>query len=85
MVDTTLQLGHLSSLFLLLCLHILALAKELVFQGLIHWVAGHGDRTRRSGGVKESTFFSQESRTLFVVIPSSFMEEEVDPLSMESR
>ena len=34
-VDTTLQLGHLSSLFLLLRLHILALVKELVFQGLI--------------------------------------------------
>ena len=24
---------------------------ELVFQGLIHWVASHGDETRRTGGV----------------------------------
>ena len=35
--------------------------------------------------VKESIFFSEESRTFLVVIPPSFMEEEDDPISMESR
>ena len=35
--------------------------------------------------VKESVFFSKECRTSFIVIPPSFMEEEDDPISMESR
>ena len=35
--------------------------------------------------VKESVFLSEESRTFLVVIPPSFMEEEDDPISMESR
>ena len=35
--------------------------------------------------VKESVSFSKECRIFFVVIPSSFMEEEDDPISMESR
>ena len=35
--------------------------------------------------VKESVFFSQECCTFLVVIPPSFMEEEDDPISMESR
>ena len=35
--------------------------------------------------VKESIFFSKECRTFLVVIPPSFMEEEDDPISMESR
>ena len=35
--------------------------------------------------VKESVFFSKECRTSFVVIPPSFMEEEDDLISMESR
>ena len=34
--------------------------------------------------VKVSVFFSQECRTFLVVIPPSFMEEENDPISMES-
>ena len=35
--------------------------------------------------VKESVFFSKECRTFLIVIPPSFMEEEDDPISMESR
>ena len=35
--------------------------------------------------VKESVFFSQESHTFLVVILPSFMEEEDDSISMESR
>ena len=34
---------------------------------------------------KESIFFSQECLTFFSLIPLSFMEEEDDPISMESR
>ena len=35
--------------------------------------------------VKESIFFNKECHTsFFVVIPHSFMEEEDDPISMES-
>ena len=51
MVSTTLKFGHLSILFLLLYLYILTSSKELVFQGLIHWVACHGNKTRLSRGV----------------------------------
>ena len=54
MVSMALQFGHLSSMFILLCLHILEPVKELVFQGLIHWVAGDGDKTRWSGGAFEN-------------------------------
>ena len=35
--------------------------------------------------VRESPFFSKESRTFLFVIPHSFMEEKDDPISMESR
>ena len=35
MISTALQFSHLSSLFFLLCLHILMPVKELVFKGLI--------------------------------------------------
>ena len=35
--------------------------------------------------VKESVFFSKKCRTFLVVIPPSFMEEEDDSISMESR
>ena len=35
--------------------------------------------------VKELVFFSKEYRTFLVVIPPSFMGEEDDPISMESR
>ena len=35
--------------------------------------------------VKEIVFFSQESHTFLVVIPPSFMEEDDDPISTESR
>ena len=35
--------------------------------------------------VKESVFLCKECHTFFGVIPSSFMEEEVGPLFMESR
>ena len=35
--------------------------------------------------MKGSVFFSQESRTFLVVIPPSFMEEEDDPIYMESE
>ena len=51
MVNTALQLGHMSGLFLLLCFHILAPAKKLVFQGFIRWIAGHDDRIQRSDGL----------------------------------
>ena len=34
--------------------------------------------------VKESVFFSKECRTFLVVIHPFFMEEEDDPISMES-
>ena len=34
--------------------------------------------------VKESVFFSEECRTFLVVIPPSFMEEEDNPIYMES-
>ena len=34
--------------------------------------------------VKESIFFSKECHTFLVVIPPSFMEEEDDPISIES-
>ena len=51
MVITALQFSHLSGLFLLLCLHILAPSKELIFTGLIGWAAGHDDKIRRSGGL----------------------------------
>ena len=51
MISMALQFGHLFSLFLLLRLHILAPAKELVFEGLIRWVAGHDERIRLSGGL----------------------------------
>ena len=34
--------------------------------------------------VKELVLFSEECRTFFVVIPPSFMEEEDDPIYMES-
>ena len=34
---------------------------------------------------KESVFFNKKCRTFFVVIPPSFMEEEGDPISMESE
>ena len=34
--------------------------------------------------VKESVFFSKECRTFLVVILPSFMEEEGDPIYMES-
>ena len=53
-VSMTLKLGHLSGMFLLICLHILMSEKELVFPGLIHWIAGHDDRIRRSGGLIEN-------------------------------
>ena len=51
MVGMVLQFGHLSRLFFLLCLYILMTSKELVFQGLNHWVSGHGDKTQLFGGV----------------------------------
>ena len=35
--------------------------------------------------VKELVFFRKECRTFFVVIPPSYMEEDGDPISMESR
>ena len=44
MVSTVLQFSHLSGLFFLFRLHILTPAKELVFKGLICWVASHSDR-----------------------------------------
>ena len=34
---------------------------------------------------KESVFFNKECRTFLIVIPHSFMEEEDDSMSMESR
>ena len=36
-------------------------------------------------GVKEFVFFSQERLTFFCLIPPSFIQEEDDPISMESR
>ena len=35
--------------------------------------------------VRESVLFNIECRTFLLVIPPSFMEEEDDPISMESR
>ena len=35
--------------------------------------------------VKEYVFFSQVCHTFFGLIPPSFMEEEDDPISIESR
>ena len=35
--------------------------------------------------VKESIFFSQERLNFFGLIPPSFIEEEDDPISLESR
>ena len=44
MISTVLQFVHMSGLFLLLRLHVLAPAKELVLEGRVRWVAGHDDR-----------------------------------------
>ena len=35
------QLGHLPDLLLLSCLHLLAPKEELVFRGMVCWIAGH--------------------------------------------
>ena len=35
--------------------------------------------------VKESVFFSEECRTFLIMILPSFIEEEDDPISIESR
>ena len=43
------------------------------------------NQIKKSEELKDQSFFSQESPTFFVVISPSFMEEEDDPFSMESR
>ena len=48
------QLGYLPSLLLLSCLHFLAPEEELVFMGMVFWVAGHDSEFRRSGGMFEN-------------------------------
>ena len=54
MISTALSFDHLSGMFVLLLLHILAPAKELVYEGLIRWVAGHDDGIRLSSGLIEN-------------------------------
>ena len=51
MISTALQFGHLSGMFLLLRLHVLASTKELIFEGRVCWVVGHDDKVRWSGGL----------------------------------
>ena len=45
------QFGHLSGLLLLFCFHLLAPWEELVFRGLVRWIASHGDEFRLSDGM----------------------------------
>ena len=64
-------------MFFLLCFHILTPAKKLIFEGLIHWVVGHGDKTRRSGGVigNYQSFGDGRSLESDVVKPSQIADE----------
>ena len=66
------QLGHLPGLLLLSCLHLLAPKEELVFRGMVCWVARHDSKFRRSGGMFENgKGFGDREITWERVYPSS--------------
>ena len=63
---------NLSGLLLLFCFHLLALAEELVLDGWVYWVAGHGGKFRQSGGMFENgKSFGDREITWERVYPSS--------------
>ena len=66
------QLDHLPSLLLLSCLHLLAPEEELVFRGMVCWVARHDSKIRQSGGMFENgKGFGDREITWERVYPSS--------------
>ena len=68
------QLGHLPGLLLLSCLHLLAPEEELVFRGLICWIAGHGGEFRLSNGMfGNGQSFGDREITWERVYPSSLV------------
>ena len=76
------KFSHLSGLLLLLCLHLLAPAEELILDGWVYWVGGHSGKFRRSVGMFENfKGFGDQEVTWERVYPSSH----VSPLRFLAR